>query len=114
MFLCYWQAGYCVEREKGKEARRAGLGDTQQHQVPLQEGQVCLCWGGHQEAQRYTDYVSHNEDLAHVAKNACIYGMYLFKRVKFACVEEDIKKYTGTDYVSQNEYLVHEAKNAAT
>jgi hypothetical protein len=40
--------------------------------------------------------------------------MYLFKRVKFACVEEDIKKYTGTDYVSQNEYLVHEAKNAAT
>jgi hypothetical protein len=27
--------------------------------------------GGHQEVQRYTDYVSQNEDPAHVAKNAC-------------------------------------------
>jgi hypothetical protein len=37
---------------------------------------------------------------------------YLFKRVKFACVEGDIKKYKGTDYVSQNEDLAHVAKNA--
>jgi hypothetical protein len=40
--------------------------------------------------------------------------VHLFKRVKFACVEGDIKKYkgTGTDYVSQNEDLAHVAKNA--
>ncbi len=37
---------------------------------------------------------------------------YLFKRVKFACVEGDIKKYKGTDCVSHNEDLVHVAQNA--